>query len=212
MDMDPTKMTLTAFADELASDSPAPGGGSVSALTGSLGAALTAMVAGLTVNKKKFEDRRETVGTVMTDALQLKEELLTAVDRDTEAFNIVSAAFSLPKSTEEEKAIRSNAIQQGLLACIESPLTIMELCRQALRLAETLSQGFNASAASDLGVSVLMLKGALQGAWLNVKINLGGLKDREASAAYEEKGEKILAECLPLADALYRKVEAMVQQ
>lgn len=210
--MDLVRYSLEEFADELASDSPAPGGGSVSALAGSLGAALTAMVCALTLGKKKYEDAHETAARTQEEALALKAQLLEAVDKDTEAFHAVSSAYKLPKGTEKEKRSRSEAIQEGLAACIESPLRIMDLSLRGLRLAEGMLQGFNTSAASDLGVSVLMLKAGLQGAWLNVRINLGSLKDKEKAAAYEQKAQTILDEALSLANRTILAVGDLLEE
>ena len=208
--MELTKMTVREFADVLSSDAPAPGGGSTAALAGSLGAALTAMVCALTLGRKKYADDAIRAEYVQKKALALQEEWMAAVDSDTEAFNLVSAAYGMPKDTPEEKAARSEAIQKGLAACIESPLRMMELASEALNAAAELSEGFNDSAASDLGVSVLMLKSALLGAWLNVKINLGSLKDTDAAEAYKNCGQALLDRSLPLADELFAKIEGMM--
>jgi len=202
-----TDMTITGFAEVLASDAPAPGGGSAAALSGALGAALSSMVANLTIGKEKYAADEAEVLAAREKAAALKEDLLEAVDRDTRAFNTVSAAFGMPKETEEEKAARSRAIQEGLSVCIESPLLIMDLTLEGLQLAKGLLGHFNESAASDLGVSALMLRAGLLGAWLNVKINLGSLKDREKAAAYEAKARAVLDEALPLAEGIYEEIE-----
>lgn len=204
------ELSVKEFADIMASGAPAPGGGSAAALAGSLGAALTSMVCALTLGKKKYEAVRAQTEELGAAARGLKDALAGAVDRDTEAFNVISTAFSMPKETEEEKAARSEAIQNGLAACIESPLLIMEMSYQALCLAEQLLGGFNESAASDLGVSALMLRSGLLGAWLNVRINLGGLKDREKADLYEAQAKEILEKALPLADSLYQRIEEML--
>ncbi len=202
-----TDMTITDFSNLLGSDAPAPGGGSTAALSGALGAALTAMVAALTFTKKKYARDHELAHEIFDQATALKEDLLKAIDEDTEAFNMVSAAFSLPKATDEEKKVRSEAIQDGLTACTESPLAIMKLSLEAIRLATKLNGHFNSSAASDLGVSALSIRTGLLGAWLNVLINIGSLKDVEKAAKYKAEGEAILAEALPMADELYKAIE-----
>ena len=204
--MELVNMNLDGFSLELASGSPAPGGGSVSALAAALGAALTAMVCSLTSDSRKYAAFREEAETIREQAMALRTQLLKAVDRDTEAFLLISRAYSMPKETAEEKKLRSAAIQEGLLACIESPLSIMETSLKALHLAEGLLQGFNRSAASDLGVSVLMLKAGLQGAWLNVRINLGSLKDPEAREAFSERARLILEEALPLSERMLDEI------
>lgn len=202
-----TDMTITEFSALLGSEAPAPGGGSTAALAGALGAALSAMVAALTFTKKKYAADHELAHEVFDKASALKGELLVAIDKDTEAFNMVSAAFALPKATDEEKKARSAAIQNALVACTESPLAIMRLSAEAIKLACKLSGHFNTSAASDLGVSALMIRSGLLGAWLNVLINIGSLKDTEKAAAYKAEGEAILAEAIPLADNLYKTIE-----
>ena len=201
-------LAICDFSDVLASDAPAPGGGSCAALAGVLGTALSSMVAELTAGNKKYAEYEETARAAAKEAAALREKLTDAVDKDTEAFNIVSAAFGMPKETEEEKAARSLAIQEGLAACIESPLSIMELCRDGVLLVKGMMGRFNESAASDLGVAALMLRTGLLGAWLNVKINLGSLKDKEKAAAYEEKARAILSEALPAAEEIYKEIEA----
>ena len=127
-------MTVTGFADTVASDAPAPGGGSCAALYGSIGAALTAMVGGLTQGRKKYAEYAEHAAEVEKKGNELKTRLLDVMDRDTEAFNVVSAAFGMPKATDEEKAARSAAIQEGLKGCTKTPMEMMELIDETLTL------------------------------------------------------------------------------
>lgn len=202
-------MTVKEFTDVLASDAPAPGGGSAAAVNGALGAALTAMVSSLTIGRKKYVDVEELATETQKKASELKDKLIVAVDEDTEAFNVMSAAFGLPKETDEEKAARSAAIQEGLVACIESPLKIMELSADALRLTASVVGKLNASAASDLGVATLELRSAILGAWLNVLINLSSMKDEAKAAEYRAKGQAMVDELVPLADKAFKEVEAM---
>lgn len=201
-------MTIEEFTETMASDAPAPGGGSAAALAGALGAALTAMVSALTTGKAKYADYQELAAETQRRALELKDKLIEAVDRDTEAFNVISAAFSMPRSTDEEKAARSAAIQEGLRACVESPLAIMEYSAEALHLAEGLIGKSNASAASDLGVSVLELRTAVLGAWLNIRINISSMKDTALAESYRIKGRTMVDTLVPLADKLYELIEA----
>ena len=200
------QLQVSAFADLLASDAPAPGGGSAAALEGALGAALTAMVCGLTVGKKKYADHQQLVEDGQKKAEALKVRFIDVMDRDTEAFNVVSAAFGMPKETDEEKAARSAAIQEGLKGCTKTPFEMMELAVDTLELTAALLGKSNDSAASDLGVSALSLRAAIQGAWLNVLINIGSLKDKELAEDYRKKGEALLAKALPLADQIYQTV------
>ena len=202
-------MQVTQFCDVLASDAPAPGGGSTAALEGALGAALTAMVCGLTTigkSKEKYAEYQEFVLASQKKALDLKARFVDVMDRDTEAFNVVSAAFGMPKATDEEKAARSAAIQKGLEGCTRTPFEMMELAAETLELTAELLGKTNDSAASDLGVSALSMRAAIQGAWLNVLINIGSLKNKELAEDYRKKGEELLAKALPLADQIYQNV------
>ena len=200
------ELKTAEFVDLLASDAPAPGGGSAAALEGALGAALTAMVCGLTVGKKKYAEFEELAQSAQTKALDLKARFVDVMDRDTEAFNVVSAAFGMPKETDEEKAARSAAIQKGLEGCTKTPFEMMELAVETLELTASILGKSNDSAASDLGVSALSLRAAIQGAWLNVLINIGSLKNKELAEDYRAKGEALLAKALPLADQIYDAV------
>ena len=200
------ELKTSEFVDLLASDAPAPGGGSAAALEGALGAALTAMVCGLTVGKKKYAEFEELAQSAQTKALDLKARFVDVMDRDTEAFNVVSAAFGMPKATDEEKAARSAAIQKGLEGCTKTPFEMMELAVETLELTASILGKSNDSAASDLGVSALSLRAAIQGAWLNVLINIGSLKDTALAEDYRAKGEALLAKALPLADEIYSTV------
>ena len=200
------ELKTAEFVDLLASDAPAPGGGSAAALEGALGAALTAMVCGLTVGKKKYAEFQELAEEAQKKATDLKARFVDVMDRDTEAFNVVSAAFGMPKATDEEKAARSAAIQKGLEGCTKTPFEMMELAVETLELTASILGKSNDSAASDLGVSALSLRAAVQGAWLNVLINIGSLKNKELAADYQAKGEALLAKALPLADQIYSTV------
>ena len=204
------ELTVTEFADLLASDAPAPGGGSAAALEGAIGAALTAMVCGLTKGKKKFAEFNDLAVEAEVKALALKDRFIDVMDRDTEAFNVVSAAFGMPKATDEEKAARSAAIQKGLEGCTATPFEMMEIALETLELTDSILGKSNDSAASDLGVSALSLRAAIQGAWLNVLINIGSLKNKELAEDYRVKGEALLAKALPLADKIYAEVVTML--
>ena len=203
-------LKVTEFIDLLASDAPAPGGGSAAALEGAIGAALTAMVCGLTKGKKKFAEFNDLAVEAEVKALALKDRFVDIMDRDTEAFNVVSAAFGMPKETDEEKAARSAAIQKGLEGCTATPFEMMEIAVETLELTDSILGKSNDSAASDLGVSALSLRAAIQGAWLNVLINIGSLKNKELAEDYRVKGEALLAKALPLADKIYAEVVTML--
>ena len=204
------EMNVTQFADVLASDAPAPGGGSTAALAGALGAALTAMVCELTVGKKQFAEVKEDVLAVQAQASQLQKRFLDVMDRDTDAFLVVSNAFAMPKATDEEKAARSAAIQKGLEGCTATPFEMMELAAETIQLTESLLGRFNTASASDLGVGALSLRTAVQGAWLNVLINIGSLKNKELAENYRAKGQLLVDEVVAAADRVYEIVLTLV--
>ncbi|MBR7010911.1 MAG: cyclodeaminase/cyclohydrolase family protein [Oscillospiraceae bacterium] len=204
--MELSELTVRSFANLLGSDAPAPGGGSASALAGSLGAALIAMVNALTLGRKKYADYQALSQECFEHASLLKDRFLSAMEHDTEVFNEFSTAMALPKETPEEKAARSAAMQDALKLCIESPLHMMELCFETVKLADSSLGKTNANALSDLGVGALMLSAAVHGAWLNVLINLGALKDEAAAAAYRTKGEELLNDTVTLSHIVYEKV------
>ena len=198
-----TEMTLTHFAEITASDAPAPGGGSIAALEGALGIALVRMVAALTAGKKKYAEHEALMLDVMKDAAETCRKLLDSVDKDTDAFNQVSAVFSMPKDTEEQRVLRAEAMQKALVSSTLTPFETMSLSLSALKIAKSALGKTNDSAASDLGVGALSLKAAVCGAWLNVLINLGGIKDAEFAAKYRSQGQKIVDEASVLADEIY---------
>ncbi|MGA2624670.1 MAG: cyclodeaminase/cyclohydrolase family protein [Bacteroidota bacterium] len=171
--------TVTTFLDELASSSPAPGGGSVAALSGALGAALTSMVCNLTVGKKKYADVEGEMKNVVRQSEQLRQTFTQLVDRDTVAFSKVMEAFGLPKDTEDQKALRSAAIEAATKEAALVPLEVMKHVIDALALAKVVAEKGNTNSLSDAGVSALMLNAAAEGASLNVQINLSGIKDAD---------------------------------
>ena len=199
-------MQVTEFVNLMASDAPAPGGGSASALEGAVGAALTAMVCALTVGKKKYADVQDLAAESMEKANDLKARFVYVMDRDTEAFNAVSAVFAMPKDTDEQKAARKAAMQEALKGCTKTPFEMMQLACETLELTRSLVGRLNASAASDLGCSALSLRAAIQGAWLNVLINISGIADEAFAAEYRKNGEALLAKALPLADEIYEEI------
>lgn len=203
-------MTVSEYLADLASDSPAPGGGSAAALCGAQGAGLAAMVASFTIGRKKFAEFEENAIAVRDAELALTEKLKAQIDRDTEAFNLVAAAFKLPKATDEEKAARSAAIQAGTLVSTEVPFETMVLALEALKTAEKLLTGFNDGAASDLGVAAWNLLTCAKGAWLNVCINIGSLKDREAAESFRVRGLAILKEAEELAAKIAAKADEII--
>jgi len=176
-------MTVERFADEVSSNSPAPGGGSVAALAGSLGAALAAMVANLTVGKAGYESAWAPLSSLAERAQSLKAALLRAVDDDTKAFDDVLAAMRLPKATEEQKATRASAVAAAYEKATAVPLATARLCLQALELTEQAAANGNRNSASDAGVGALLAKAGLDAALMNVRINLPSVREGAFKAA-----------------------------
>jgi len=180
------EMTAREFADELSTDSPAPGGGSVAALSGAMAASLTAMVANLTHGKKGYERHLKKMNDVAVSSQELKDELLRFVDLDTAAFNEVMACFRLPKKTPEDKAKRQAAIQDATKNAANVPLQVMETCVKVLELTDVVSKYGNVNSISDAGVAALSADTAIKGAGLNVLINLSGIEDQEFNGAMKK--------------------------
>ena len=199
-------MTVASYLELMNSNAPAPGGGSASALCGAQGAALVAMVAGLTIGKKKYASEQELCSEVVQRATALKDVLLMQVDKDTEAFGLISAALKLPKESEEDKAVRAKAIAEATLVAAEVPLDTMKLCLKALHEAKLLVGHSNTNAASDLGVAALNLLAGVKGAWLNVLINLGGIEDGEKGKRLRREGERTLETAQSEAESIYKSV------
>jgi methenyltetrahydrofolate cyclohydrolase len=168
---------LGGFLDDLASSKPAPGGGSVAALAGALGASLVSMVANLTIGKEKFKDVEPEVKAILARSENLRHRLLACIEEDVAAFNGYSAAAKLPKDTDEQKAARSAAIQKALMAAVDPPLNIARACVEVLDLCWPIAEKGNVQAVSDAGVGALMAEAGLRAAALNVQINLAWIKD-----------------------------------
>ena len=184
-------MRLDAFADETASESPAPGGGSISAYMGALGVALGTMVANLSSHKRGWDDRWEAFSDVAEKGQELQKELIKLVDEDTRAFNRIMDAFGLPKGTDEEKAARTAAIQAATLYATQVPLRVMEVAAAGFDLVHNMAANGNPNSVSDAGVGALALRSAVMGAYLNVKINAAGLSDKAAAADLIARGKAI---------------------
>lgn len=201
-------MTVADFSALLASDAPAPGGGSVAALCGALGSALTAMCGGLTHGKKGYEAHFQEMEQIGVAAQVLREEFLRDVDRDTAAFNQVMAAFKLPKKSEEEKAARAAAIAAATRGATLVPLEVLRRCREAVQLAHKAVAHGNRNSISDAGVGALTIRTAAEGAYFNVCINLAGLNDQEFITATRDEAERLRAQIGEEAAAAVRLVEA----
>jgi glutamate formiminotransferase/formiminotetrahydrofolate cyclodeaminase len=184
-------MTLTDFADETASESPAPGGGSISAYAGVLGASLATMVANLSSHKKGWDDRWEEFSEWAEKGQYYKDELLKLVDLDTVAFNKIMEGFSLPKSTDEEKATRDNAIQEATKYAIEIPFKVMQMAYGSLEVIKAMVEIGNPNSVTDAGVAALCARTAVLGAFMNVKINASGYKDKAYTTDIIKRGEEM---------------------
>ncbi len=187
-------MDLRAFADETASESPAPGGGSIAAYAGALGAALGTMVANLSSHKRGWDDRWAEFSEWAAKGQAIKDELLALVDEDTRAFNAIMDAFRLPKGTDAEKAARSAAIQAATRYAIETPFRVMRRSLDAMPLLQAMAESGNPNSVTDAAVGALCVRSAVMGAYLNVKINAAGLKDRAFVDGTLAEGERMVAE------------------
>jgi glutamate formiminotransferase / formiminotetrahydrofolate cyclodeaminase len=191
-------MSLRDFADETAAESPAPGGGSISAYVGSLGAALGTMVANLSSHKKGWDAQWETFGNWAEKGQKIKDELLRLVDADTDAFNRIMSAFGMPKGTDAEKQARTKAIQDATKHAIEVPWRVMELSYAGMEVIKAMAEQGNPSSVSDAGVGALCARAAVSGAFMNVRINAAGYNDKKFVEEVISKGrlleQKALAE------------------
>ncbi|HHB78024.1 MAG TPA: glutamate formimidoyltransferase [Saprospiraceae bacterium] len=192
-------MDLVEFADLTSSEAPAPGGGSISAYVGALGASLGAMVANLSAGKRGWDHRFKYFSDYAEQGQRLKKELLHLVDEDTQAFNRIIAAFRLPKSTDEEKKQRSQAIQEATIYATQIPLKTMKVAFESIHLAKAMAKNGNPNSVTDAGVGALCAKTAVHGAWLNVKINAKDIKD-----------EKIKQDILAQAEVIAKKTDTAV--
>ena len=174
-----TDQTMNAFLDDLASSSPTPGGGSVAALAGALGAALISMVCSLTIGKKKYAAVEGEMKAIRAPSEELRKKFASLVERDATAFNKVMEAYALPKETDDQKALRAAAVQAGTKEAALVPLEVMKHCIDAHALAQEAAAKGNENSVSDAGVSAIMIHAACESAALNVRINLRGINDTE---------------------------------
>jgi glutamate formiminotransferase/formiminotetrahydrofolate cyclodeaminase len=203
-------MNLRAFANETASESPAPGGGSISAYVGALGVALGTMVANLSAGKRGWESKLEYFSNWAAKGQILKDKLLNAVDEDTMAFNKIMMAFGLPKTNDAEKAARTAAIEEATKFACEVPFKVMQTAFESLALLEEMITNGNQNSITDAGVGVLCVKTAVRGAYFNVLINAKGLNDQAYAAKIIKNAKDLLAQNHAKADALIAKVEEAI--
>ena len=202
--------TLAEFANETASESPAPGGGSIAAYVGALGVSLAGMVANLSAHKKGWDDRWEEFSNWADIAQKYKDELLTLVDADTRAFNQIMTAFSLPKSTEEEKTIRSKAIQDATKYAIEIPFKVMQVSYNSLDVIKAMVRTGNPNSVSDAGVGALCARSAVMGAFMNVRINAAGCEDKDFVSEMLKQGHEIENKTIALETEILKMVNAKI--
>lgn len=203
-------LSCKGFAEETASESPAPGGGSISAYMGALGAALGTMVANLSSHKAGWDDRWEEFSDWAERGQAVLAELLYLVDEDTAAFNRIMAVFAMPKSTDEEKAARSAALQEATLYATEVPLRTMKAASRVFEIVRAMASEGNPNSVSDAGVGALAARSAVLGACLNVKINAAGLKDRAVADALTAEADALAAEAVRLEAEVLQIVESKI--
>jgi len=201
------KMDLRQFCNETLSDSPAPGGGSVAALMGALGASLGGMVANLSAGKRGWDDKLSYFSNWAVKAQQLKDELLALVDEDTAAFNRVVDAFALPKDSADEKKARSTAIEEATKHAAEIPLKVMEAASKSYEILSEMAEKGNPASISDVGVGILAVRACIGGAAMNVRINLGQLKDEKFRSALLKKIQQISAD----SEARFQEINQIVE-
>ncbi len=199
--------SIQVFLDELASKASTPGGGSAAGVMGAMGAALVSMVCNLTVGKKNYEAVEEELKDVLDQAESLRERLTDMIHADVEVFDRVMAAYGMAKETDEEKAARSDAIQEALKAATNVPLECARACVEAINLSKIVAEKGNLNVISDAGVAVVAANAALQSAALNVYINVGGIKDKE----FADQRLAELEELLAGTDSLTRDVYELVK-
>ncbi len=203
-------MSLYDFADETASESPAPGGGSISAYAGALGISLATMVANLSSHKKGWDDRWEEFSKWADKGEQYKKELIRLVDADTKAFNQIMTAFGLPKSTEEEKAARTKAIKEATKFAIDIPFKVMQASYDSMEVIKVMAATGNPNSISDAGVGALCARSAVMGAFMNVRINAAGYDDKDFVADILNRGREIENKTIALEAEILKIVDGKI--
>ncbi len=201
---------IKKYLDEAAAKLPAPGGGSVSALCGALGAAMASMVANFTVGKEKYKEVENEISRLLSQSEEMRKRLAELLDADVRAYGKVSTAYRLPKVTDEEKGQRSQAIQEACKGALQVPLEAAQCCRRILELSRRLVDVGNVNLISDVGVAVILAESALQGAVLNVEINLAGLKDESFIKEKRKNLDSLLRDSLVIRDEVLKKVKGKI--
>jgi len=203
-------LSLSGFSNETLSESPAPGGGSVAAYVGALGAALGSMVANLSAHKRGWDDRWEEFSNWAEKGMNYQKELLRLVDEDTDAFNKIMDAFGLPKKNESEITIRKQAIQEATKYGIQIPFRVMEVSFRGMEICKAMAEFGNPNSVTDAGVGALAIRSAVMGAYLNVKINASGLDDKTFVAEVISKGAEIEKQTQKLEDEILKIVNSKI--
>lgn len=204
--------SCTDFVAETFSKAPVPGGGGVSALVGALGTALGGMVCNLTTGKKSYAQYEDDIQRIMAEAQKLTDELTAMIDKDAENFLPLSKAYGLPKETDEEKAYKEKTLEECLKVACSVPCDIVRVSYKAVLLQEELAVKGSKLALSDVGVGAVLLRGAMQGGWLNVLINISMIKDEAYVKAVREELEPLLAKGVALCDEIYNKVQTTLDK
>lgn len=204
--------TIAQFLDALASGAPVPGGGAAAALEAAIGAALVAMVCNLTIGREKYRDYEAIMTEARAAAEQLRAQALALAAEDSASYSAVGATYGLPRTTDEEKAARQTAIQNALKGATDVPLRTVVLAAGIIDLCARVVDGANVNAISDVGVGALSARTALEGAALNVKINLALIKDEEFKATTAARMNEYLQRARPLVDEVTGKVEASISR
>ena len=203
--------SIKKYLDEAAAKLPAPGGGSISALCGALGAAMASMVANFTVGKEKYKEVEDEINRLLSKSEGLRKRLTELMDADVQAYGKISTAYKMPKASHEEKALRSRAIQEAGKEALAVPLITAECCHKILKLNQRLVNIGNVNLISDVGVAVILAEAALQGAVLNVEINLAGIKDAEFVKEKRKILEPLLRESPAIKDEVLKKVKDTIK-
>jgi len=203
-------MTLTDFTNETSSESPAPGGGSISAYCGAIGVALGAMVANLSAHKRGWEERWEEFSEWAEKGLAYQNELLWLVDEDTASFNKIMEAVRLPKGSDEEKKQRNQAIQDATKYAIETPYRVMKVSFESMQVMKAMAEIGNPNSVTDAGVGALCARTAIRGAFLNVKINCSDYEDKNFVNSILEKGQDLIDKALKLENEIMTITESKI--
>jgi len=202
---------VSNFLDELASNSPTPGGGSVAALVGALGAALISMVGNLTIGKKKYEGVEEDFKEIISSSEKLRYELSRLIEEDVKVFNDFMATYKMPKETEDEKKVRAEKVQESLIEAAKVPLRVAYKCLDVMILSQETAEKGNINVISDAGVAALMAEAALESAMLNVKINLKMIKDEKVRTELSSSIKEILLKEKGQKEKVLRIVEQKIR-